>query len=314
MKYKDYYQVLGVQRTATDDELKRAYRNLARQFHPDVAPNNPEAEARFKEVAEAYEVLSNPEHRQLYDQLGDNWHVFRDGGAPTQQESFWRNIRRNFDQSRTQQGSGTEGFGGFSDFFRTFFGGTRTDGGPEGSDGNPLRRTLDVEATAAISLEDAYTGGLKGFNVEGEVVKLYLKPGIRAGQRLKVKGKGRKMPLVTEPGDLFLTLDIAPHPRFRRDGDDLHLEIEVDVLAALLGYEITLRHLDGKLLKVPLPDGLQNGQTLRLRGKGMPLLSDPDKHGALYVKVSVALPKDLTPAERKHLNQLAKHRPPRLEY
>lgn len=314
MQYKDYYAVLGVGRTASEDEIKAAYRGLAKQFHPDLNPDNPAAADRFKEATEAYEVLGTAENRRLYDELGANWQAYQQNGG---QEGGFHGFQDFFRQfgGRDAEGKwqfnfrreGETGSGaGFSDFFRTVF-------NREGRDG--FRRGLDLEATLRLTLEEAYTGGHKAFRVDdSEPLRIFLKPGVGTGQRLKIKGKGRKLPLVAEPGDLYLNLETDPHPRFRREGDDLHLDLEIDLLAALLGFEITIRHLDGKPLKVQLPEGLQVGQTLRLRSKGMPLLSDPTKHGALFLHIGIKMPETLGPVERKHLNQWAKLKPPRAEY
>jgi curved DNA-binding protein len=319
MQYKDYYAVLGITRQATEDEVKAAYRTLAKQFHPDLNPNNPAAADRFKEATEAYEVLSNPDNRRLYDELGANWQAYQQNGGTEGGfqgfSDFFRQFggrdaegRWHFNFRRGAEGADGTGTGasGFSDFFRTVF-------GREGREG--FRRGLDLEATLRITLEEAYAGGHKAFRVDdGEPLRIYLKPGVGTGQRLKIKGKGRKLPLVPEPGDLYLNLETEPHTRFRREGDDLHLDLELDLLAALLGLEITLKHLDGKPLRVQLPEGLQQGQTLRLRGKGMPLLSDPTKYGALFLHTTIRMPDTLGAVERKHLNQWAKLKPPRTEY
>ena len=326
MEYKDYYKILGLKKGASDDEIRKAYRKLAKKYHPDLNPDDTVAEEKFKEVSEAYEVLADPEKRKLYDQLGANWKAYQKAGAGSQPggagfEGFARNYGG-------QQGGGSFRFtaedmgdifgdmGGFSDFFRTFFGGAagNGNGGARRRGERSRSKGQDLEANMPLTLEEAYTGGYKTFTIDKKSVKIYLKPGVRSGQRLKVREKGRPHPISGTSGDLYLNLQIQEHERFRREGDDLHMDVPVDLYTAILGGEIKIKTLEGGQLKVKVPEGTQNGQQLRLRGKGMPRLGEKDKYGALFLHLNVRLPENLSEEEIKHFRTLASLRPPRTEF
>lgn len=286
MEYQDYYKTLGVPRSATPEELKKAYRALARKYHPDVNPGNAEAERQFKAVNEAYEVLSNPETRQQYDQLGANWQQQSQGGQRRQQQP--------------DEDFGDFG-GGFSDFFRTFFGGGFTQGNGGGG-GGTRHRPGDLRATLNISLADAYTGGSKVVGLEGQQFSLNLKPGLTDGQKLRIKGKGRSGPDGT-PGDLYLHIKVADEPGYERRGHDLYQDVQVPLYEAVLGLPLTVKTLAGPL-KVNLKPGTQPGAVLRLKGKGMPVYNKAPQQGDLYLRLHILLPTDLSDREKALFTEL----------
>ncbi len=309
MDFKDYYAVLGVAKNASADDIKKAYRKLARQFHPDMNPGNKAAEEKFKAVNEAHEVLSTPEHRAKYDQLGSNW---REMAAQQEAQRRWQ---EQMHQQRAQAGRTARprppaeeeenGFedvfgGGFSEFFRTFFGGE-----PSTARARAEATSADLRATAQFNLEDAYRGGPQRLTVGGQELRLTLKPGFREGQRLKVRGRGAVGP--NGRGDLYLSLRIAPHPKYERHGDDLKTTAVVDLYTLLLGGELTLDTLAGPV-KITLPAEQAPDSQLRLRGKGMPVYGQPGQFGALLVTLKLQLPRNLSARERELLEQLRRLR------
>lgn len=273
--FKDYYAVLGVDRTASQDDIKKAYRRLARKYHPDANPGSKEAEEKFKEIQEAYEVLGNPETRAKYDQLGSRWREYE----RMQQDPFAGGGFTDF--------GGAGGFEGFSDFFRMFFG------------EDLLRRQQAVEATLSVSLDELYTGTTKRIQVAGQVVEVPLKPGTPPNTRLRLRGKA------PDRGDLLLRLQVQPHPRFSLKGRDLHASLEVPLYTALLGGPVEFTHLGGQRLRITLPPETPNGHILQLRSKGW-LASPP---GDLYLTVQIQLPKNLTPREKELFAELRRLRP-----
>ncbi|MCE3006729.1 MAG: DnaJ domain-containing protein [Bacteroidetes bacterium] len=291
MEYRDYYKILGVGKGATADDIKKAYRQLARQYHPDTNPNDAGAEQKFKEVSEAYEVLSNPESRQQYDKLGSNWKQYGQGGGPRQQQQ-WEPQDGGF--AHTHEGFGS----GFSDFFRTFFGG----GFGAEAGARQQGRQGDLRATLSISLEDAYRGGTKTVGLGEEHFSLNLKPGLSDGKGLKVRGRGRKRPDGSR-GDLLLNIQVVPHPLYERDGNNLHREVALPLYDAVLGGPYVLDTLGGKV-KLNLKEGTQPGGVLRLKQKGMPVYEQPGQYGDLYLHLGIALPQRLSAQERKLFEQL----------
>ncbi|HLW00577.1 MAG TPA: J domain-containing protein [Ktedonobacterales bacterium] len=342
MEYKDYYKVLGVQRNASQDEIKKAFRKLARKHHPDVNPGDKKAEERFKEINEAYEVLSDPEKRQKYDTLGPNWQEQFGPGPGT--GPFGRTT------TRTRTG-GTSPFDfdpdptHFSDFFETLFGrsgagtGTRTGGRTSTTTTDQLRRRPgdNIEQPVEISLQEAYTGGSRKFVVQspevcgtclgiGEVngktcptcqgqgqttrtkhIEVRIPPGVDNGSRVRVAGEGQPGLGGGPRGDLFLIISIRPDANYERKGDDLTSEISVDLATVMLGGEALVTTPDGKQLLLTIPPETQNGQQFRLPGKGMPNLRTGAR-GNLYARVRVLLPTRLTPHEKELFAELARGR------
>lgn len=313
MEYKDYYKVLGVDKSAGDDDIRTAFRKLARKYHPDVAEDKVAAEEKFKEINEAYEVLGDPEQRRKYDALGMNWDKagagFPGGGAAggAGAGGFWGGSR----------GGGEFHFGGtgFSDFFEAFFGGGAGSGGVDtfgggvggvegfgGFGAGAPRRGRDLEADIVVTLEEAFRGGRRVITLQspatGETFRYNVKipEGIREGQRIRLSGKGGGAPSGGEAGDLFLRVRFQKHPYFRVDGDDLNFDVPVQVWEAVLGSEKELDTFDGKI-RLKIPAGTQPGQKFRFRGRGMKTRSGG--RGDLYGVVDIEVPRKLTDESRR---------------
>ena len=312
MEYKDYYRILGVDRNATEKEIKQAYRRLARKYHPDVNPGDKEAEERFKEINEAYEVLSDPEKRRKYDQLGASWQQWqRMGGNPRDFDwSQW--FSREWPGGRVHVEYGDLGdlFGEgiFSDFFRAIFGDVGTRPRARWWEARPrYARGQDYEQPVEISLEEAFRGTKRVLEKDGRRLEVTIPPGVRTGSRVRIAGQGGPGIGGGRPGDLYLKVTVLPHPIFKRQGDDLHCEVPVDLYTAVLGGEVRVPTLEGDVM-LKIPPGTQGGQTFRLRGKGMPNLRNPRQRGDLYVKVQVQVPQNLSRRERELFRELAKRR------
>ena len=315
MEYKDYYKILGVDRNATQKEIKQAYRRLARKYHPDVNPGDPSAQERFKEINEAYEVLSDPEKRRKYDQLGASWHQWqRMGGRP--QDFDWSQWFTWPEGGRVHVRYGTMedlgdlfgDLGGFSDFFQRIFGGMG--GGPRVRTetwGTAARRGQDIEQEVEITLEEAYHGTTRLIQVTGRRLEVKIPPGVKTGSRVRIAGEGG-MGIGGGPrGNLYLRVKVLPHPIFERRGDDLHCEVDVDLYTALLGGEVRVPTLKGDVM-LKIPPETQNGKTFRLKGLGMPHLKDAHRRGDLYARVQIRLPERLTEREKELFRQLARLR------
>jgi curved DNA-binding protein len=316
MEYKDYYKVLGVDRKADEKAIRKAYRQLARQHHPDVNPGDKRAEERFKEINEAYEVLSDPAKREKYDQLGRDWQRYQQtGGDP-----------RGFDWGQWTGGAGSPGggrrvhveygdlgdlFGGqgaFSDFFSTIFGGVgrepRRDPFSAGRQQRP-RRGQDLVQPVEITLEEAFSGTQRLLQVDGRRLEVQIPPGVKTGSKVRVRGEGGRSSGGGARGDIFLEVTVQPHQTFERRGDDLHCEVPMDLYDAVLGGEIPVPWLGGRPLMLHIPPGSQGGRTFRLQGKGMPNLRRPKQRGHLYAKVRVVVPTNLSPREKELFEELA---------
>ena len=299
MEFRDYYKTLGVTRQASDEELKRAYRRLARRFHPDVNPGDPQADARFKEINEAYQVLSDPDKRKRYDRFGSNWRqtgsfeeAFRRAGAPT--------------------GAGPGGFGGagFSDFFESLFGSMGFGGqrpGPPPS--------ADVEDRVDITLREVAEGGRRSLmlrtpqadgQVRQERIDVAIPKGVRDGQRLRVTGKGSIRPDGTR-GDLYLRVSVTPDSRFERHEADLHTTATIGLSEAMLGANVNVSTLGGSTLTVRVPPETRDGARLRLRGQGLPKAGS-NQRGDILVRIRVQFPQDLSHREQALFRELAELR------
>jgi curved DNA-binding protein len=298
MDYKDYYKILGVPKSATTEEIKKAFRKLAVKYHPDKNAGNKESEEKFKEISEANEVLSDPEKRKKYDTLGENWKQYQQQGSQQQEGFDWARYQNTGGQQRSYSYS-SEDFGqgeNFSDFFESIFGG-RYGGSQSSQKGN------DYRAEAEISLEEAYTGTFRVMEVNGEKLQMKFKPGINDGQELRIKGKGAPGINKGARGDIYITIHIPPHPHFERKGNDLYCETPVDLYTLMLGGKATIRTLKGTI-KIDIPKETDNGKTLRLKGMGMPIFGKEDVFGDLYAKTKVVLPKNLTKEEINLFEQL----------
>ncbi|MGE0823807.1 MAG: DnaJ C-terminal domain-containing protein [Candidatus Binatia bacterium] len=318
VKFQDYYAILGVSRTATEEEITKAYRTLARKYHPDVS-KEPGAEEKFKTVAEAYAVLKDPEKRKRYDALGANWQAGEEFTPPP----GWQTFHFEFPGGGGRGGRGTfdfEGLGGFSDFFSMLFGGgrpeefTRRAGSPDPR--SWFAREHPQEADLTISLEDAYRGTTKSvvlqtleYGPDGNVrpvSKRYdvkIPSGVTEGSRIRLAGQGTAAGGGGQRGDLFLRLHIAPHPVFQIDKYDLRVEVPITPWEAALGAKLDVPTLDGSV-RMTIPVGTPSGKRFRLRGKGLPQIGG--EHGDLYVTIQIVVPPTLTAKEKELFQQLEK--------
>ncbi|MCK6539511.1 MAG: DnaJ domain-containing protein [Anaerolineales bacterium] len=291
MEYKDYYKILGVDRKASEEDIRKAYRKLAKQYHPDYNPDNKQAEERFKEINEAYEVLSDAKKRAYYDRVGSDYSQWQRRGAPgdfnwDQYGGFPGGARAaGMDDLNDLFGSG------FSDFFQTIFGMR----GRTASRSQPQGYQQEMD----ITLEEAYKGTTRLIESSGKQKRVRIPAGVRAGSKVRVAGAG------PNGLDLYLILNIKEDERFERRGDDLHTTATVDIFTAILGGEADVETLDGRI-KLNIPAGTQPGQIFRLAGRGMPHLRDPKNKGDLFVKVKVQVPKYLTSKQRELLEEASK--------
>jgi curved DNA-binding protein len=310
MEYKDYYKILGVDKKASEDEIKRAYRKLALKYHPDRNPDDKQAEEKFKEINEAYQVLSDPAKRTRYDQLGDSYTHFRQhGGAPggfnwedwfAQESASGGNVRVDFgDLGDLNEILG----GGFSEFFTRIFGGA----GAGAATGRSSRQTRSQRPTyqyeTEITLQEAFQGAMRRIEVDGKRLDVKIPAGARTGTKVRVAD------VLSDPsgqkGDLFLVIKVLDDKRFERKGDDLYMDVNVDLYTAVLGGEVTVHTLSGNVV-LTIPAGTQPGQTFRLAGRGLPHLKKPEEHGDLYAQVKVNLPRKLSAQQRELFEKLAK--------
>ena len=297
MDYKDYYQTLGVSKTATEAEIKKAYRALARQYHPDLNPGDAESERKFKDINEAYEVLSDKEKREKYDRFGSDW-----GRAQSNGSGF------NWDQYAARPGGGRVDFGGnsgnFSDFFETLFGGQR----PGAAYGNPRsQRGQTIEHALDVTLAEVMSGTQRTLQLEQvedngrstRTINVRIPAGVETGSRVRVAGEGSPGFGGGARGDLMLVIKVVADPRYTREGNDLHTEAHADIWTLMLGGKIKVTLLDGKALTMSVPAETQNGRVFRLRGQGLPTLRDPNVRGDLLVKVQALLPIKLSDKQRE---------------
>jgi curved DNA-binding protein len=309
MEYKDYYQILGVDKKASQKDIKQTYRRLARQHHPDVNPGDKAAEERFKEINEAYEVLSDPDKRQKYDQLGSSWQQWqRRGGDP-----------RGFDWSQWFSGGQAGGprvhveygdigdlfgQGGFSDFFRNIFGGM---GGAAYTPRSTTRSGQDMEHAVDITLEEAYRGTRRILQSDSRKLEVTIPAGVDTGSRVRIRGKGGPGLGGGPSGNLYLRVSVLPHTTFERKGDDLTCRVPVDLYTAILGGEVAVPTLKGKVM-LKIPPETQSGKRFRLKGLGMPNLKNAKQSGDLYAEVAIVVPKRLSKREKELFQQLAEIR------
>jgi len=309
--YKDYYKVLGVSKGATVDEIKKAYRKLARKYHPDVNLDNPGAEEKFKGIGEAYEVLKDPQKRQRYDQLGANWKQYANTGWPGGGKSY------SYDFGEGRGFNFEDMGGGFSDFFEMFFGTSadqrfsRSDFGNNfggGRSGTFARKGQDLQSAIEISLREAYTGTRRSMRLQKEgktrTVNVKIPKGIKDGGKIRLAGEGGPGQGGGPGGDLYLTVNVSQNNIIKRKGDDLYIEIPVTIKEAYFGGKIDIPTFDGKV-DMKLPKGTQSGRTLRLRGKGMPGIKG-GKYGDLYVKTRIVFPEKMSSKQKKQFEGFLK--------
>ncbi len=303
MEYHDYYKTLGVPRDASADDIKSAYRKLAMQYHPDRNPGDKQAEERFKEINEAYQVLSDPQKRQRYDQLGDSYSQWQQNGAPG----------GGFDWSRwtTQQPGGQAvdlddlfGEGGFSDFFSSIFGGIGGMG--QATRGRTSRRGAapTYQQQITISLREAYSGTTRVLQVGDRRVEVKIPAGAQTGTRIRVPAAATKGAGGTA-ADIMLVIDVAEDPIFERDGNDLHTQVQVDMFKAVLGGEAEVKTMTGNVL-LKIPPGTQADQVFRVSGRGMPALKDKGSMGDLYIRVKVQIPRQLTDKQKSLIEEASR--------
>jgi len=305
MEYKDYYKTLGVAKDADEKDIKKAFRRLARQYHPDVNSGDKTAEAHFKEINEAYEVLGDAEKRRKYDELGQSYQRWQQtGGGPGGFDWNQWAARGGPGGTRVEYGDLNDIFrqGGFSDFFEAMFGGMGM-AGQRG--GGATAHSQDLEHEIEITLAEAFGGAQRIIELDRRRLEVKIPVGVKTGSRVRVAGEAPTAGAKSGPrGDLYLRIKVLPHPNFERRDDDLHCEVAVDLFAALLGGEVHVPTLAGSVA-LRIPAGTQSGRTFRLAGQGMPKLRAPQEHGDLYAKVRVMLPEKLNELEQKLVREWA---------
>ena len=310
MEYKDYYKILELDKSASQNDIKKAYRKLALKYHPDKNPNDKEAEKKFKDISEAYEVLGDPEKRKKYDNLGPNWKQYQQA----QDQGFAGGNRQ---QYYTYTGGGESPFGDrdFSEFFESLFGG----GSPFGEPGGGFRRAgfqqgmkgQDAEASTEISFFEAFNGTERYLNLEGEKLRIRIKPGIENGKVLRIKGRGGPSPGGGEPGDLIIKVQVAPHPDFKREGNDLIVEKTFEVFDLILGTATQVATPDTEL-NIKIKPGTQPDARLRIKGKGMPVYGKEGQRGDLYVQVKARIPQNLSDDQKEAVRRIRDGEPVQL--
>jgi curved DNA-binding protein len=305
MEYRDYYKTLGVPRDASAADIKNAYRKLAMQYHPDRNPGDKKAEEHFKEINEAYQVLSDSQKRERYDQLGDSYSQWQQNGAP----------EGGFDWSRwtAQQQSGGQavdfndifGEGGFSDFFSSIFGGANIGNINQGVRGRTSRRASPAayQQQVTISLREAYSGTTRILQLADRRVEVKIPAGAKTGTRIRVPASATKG--AQGSADIMLIVDVAEDPLFEREGNDLHTQVQVDMFKAALGGESEVQTMTGNVL-LKIPPGTQSDQVFRVSGRGMPLLKDSGSKGDLYIRVKIQIPRQLSDRQKSLLEEAAR--------
>lgn len=293
MSFVDYYKTLGLDKTASDKDIKNAYRKLARKFHPDLNPDDKDAQKKFQELNEANEVLSDPEKRKKYDQYGKDW----------QHGEEYERARQSRARTQSQEGSwyaGNEG-GGFSDFFESMFGSSGGFGG-----GKQTRfKGQDYKAELQLNLADAYATHKQTLTVNGKNIRITVPAGIENGQTIKIAGHGGPGSNGGPNGDLYITFSVANDEKYRRSGNDIHIKEELNLYTAVLGGELVVETLSGKV-KLPVKPETQNGATVRLKGKGFPVYKQEGSFGDLYVTFNIKIPTELTDRQKELFTELSK--------
>jgi DnaJ-class molecular chaperone len=332
MDFKDYYATLGVAKTATEKEIKQAFRKLARKFHPDVNPGDKSAEAKFKEINEANEVLGDPEKRKKYDELGANWRLYEQaqqqgygapggvdfsnfGGGPGQGGAWTINTGGPGGYRTMTEEEMRELFGNedpFSDFFKTFFGGQAQEGGAQQQGrqrarGTRAQKGRDIEHEVELTLEEAFHGATRRISIKqgghARSVDVRIPAGVKDGARVRAAGEGETGANGGSAGDLYLRVRLKPHAVFERDGADLKTRVAVPVTTAVLGGEANVPTMTGSV-RLKIPETTQNGQVFRLKGHGMPTIGKPDQRGDLYALAEIQLPRNVTKDQRLHWEAL----------
>ena len=313
MEYKDYYKILGVDRKATQDDIKKSYRKLAMQYHPDRNKNNKQAEEKFKEINEANEVLSDPKKRERYDQLGSSYSQWQAGGGNPGNFNWneWYSGQPGGQGQQVRPEDFGDVFGGFSDFFRVIFGGM-----PAGGRGQPRqpytqqpaqqRKVANYEQKVQITLEEAYHGTTRLLQLNDRRIEVKIPAGARNGTKVRVSGA---VPATSfgQNSDIYLVIEILPNNKYKLSGSDLTTEVKIDLFTAVLGGSVTVNTLSGDVV-LTIPPGTQPGQKFRLSGKGMPVLKSNQTYGNLYVQTKVEIPKKLSGEQKKLFEELQRYR------
>jgi len=301
MDYKDYYKILGVERNAGEDDIRKAYRKLAMKYHPDRNPNDKEAEERFKEINEAYQVLSDSKKRAHYDRLGSDYSNWQQRGAPGDFNwdqygggGFPGGVRVDYGDLDDLFG----GAGGFSDFFRTIFG-RGAEGVGTGTRTRARQQPQGYQQELTITLDEAYNGTTRLLQTDGKQKQVHIPAGVRTGSKVRVAGAG------PNGLDLYLIVEVQDDKRFERRGNDLHTTATVDIFTAILGGEAEVETFSGKI-KLNVPAGTQPEQVFRLAGRGMPSVKNANEKGDLYVRLKVQIPKYLSPKQRELLEEASR--------
>jgi curved DNA-binding protein len=299
MAFIDYYKVLEIDKSASEADIKKAYRKLARKYHPDLNPNDKEAERKFKELNEANEVLSNAENRKKYDKYGENWEHGEEYEKARQQQ-------QQYQHSGQQDGFGGGGFSGggdYSDFFESMFGG----GAQRGGRRSTAFKGQDLNAELYLDLKDVYTTHKRTLTINGKNIRLTIPAGVENGQVIKISGQGGEGANGGPKGDLYLTFSIANHTNFKLDKHNLYTTVDLDLYTAILGGEITANTFDGKV-KLTVKPGTQNGTKVKLKGKGFPVYKKEGEFGDLYISYQIVIPTNLTEKEKELFTELSKLR------
>lgn len=299
MDYKDYYKILGVERNASEDDIRKAYRKLAMKYHPDRNPNDKQAEEHFKEINEAYQVLSDVKKRAHYDRLGSDYSNWQQRGEPgdfnwDQYGGFPGGVRVEYGDLDDLFG----GAGGFSDFFRTIFG-RGAEGVGTGTRTGSRQQPQGYQQELPITLDEAYNGTTRLLQSDGKQKQVRIPAGVRTGSKVRVAGAG------PNGLDLYLIVEVQDDKRFERRGNDLHTTATVDIFTAILGGEAEVETLGGKI-KLNVPAGTQPEQVFRLAGRGMPSVKNTNEKGDLYVRLKVQIPKYLSPKQRELLEEASR--------
>jgi curved DNA-binding protein len=302
MDYKDYYKLLGVERNANGEDIKKAFRKQALKFHPDRNQGNKQAEEKFKDLNEAYEVLSDPQKRSRYDQLGDSYFNYQQsGGAPGGFNwNDWAGASGAQGQQRVNVEDMFGGMGGFSDFFQAIFGST---GAGRGGQSRPVSRAAPVEQSVQITFSEAYKGTQRTVAINDRRLEVKIPAGADNGTKVRMAGVGQPG-MDGRKGDIYLVVEVIPDPRFERKGHDLHTDVEVSLYDAVLGGEARVNTPEGQVV-LTIPAGTQPGQSFRLTGRGMPHLRNQNNRGDLFARVKVHLPRSLSQEQRALFEKLA---------
>ncbi|MFM2367860.1 MAG: hypothetical protein RL619_156 [Bacteroidota bacterium] len=298
MAFIDYYKILEVDKKATEADIKKAYRKMARKYHPDLNPNDKEAERKFKEINEANEVLSHAENRKKYDEYGENW----------QHAEQYEQAKQQGQYSRGGQQDGFGGFSGggdFSDFFESMFGGRASGGG--GRQRNTQFKGQDFSTELYLDLKDVYTTHKRTLTINGKNIRITIPAGVENGQQIKISGLGGEGSGGGPKGDLYITFAIENHTNFKLDKHNLYSTVDLDLYTAILGGEITADTFDGKV-KLTVKSGTQNGTKIKLKGKGFPIYKKEGEFGDLYLTYQIQIPTNLTEKEKELFTELAKLR------